>query len=93
MDNFGQDSEQVSEGISDLNKFDDAQLRLRAGKYREFLLANNEKPTKAFCLLGKENNLLDDISQIKDANREEFRGGEKERNIYGNIMRTCIRRK
>ena len=70
--NFGNDSEQVSECIKDLNMFDDEQLKLRANKYKEFLLANNEKPTKAFCLLGKENNLLDDVEQIKDNEGRDF---------------------
>jgi len=70
--NFGNDSEQVSVCIKDLNMFDEEQLKLRANKYKEFLLANNEKPTKAFCLLGKENNLLDDVEQIKDNEGRDF---------------------
>ncbi len=31
-------------------------------------MINNEKTTRAFCLLGKENNLMDDMSQIKEGN-------------------------
>jgi len=64
-DSFGGDSEQAAECVRDLNNFDDNELKLRASKYKEFLLINNEKPTRAFCLLGKENNLLDDMGQIK----------------------------
>ena len=64
--NFGVDSEQAADCIRDLNDFDDQELKERARKYKEFLLVNNEKPTRAFCLLGKETNLLDDMSQIKD---------------------------
>jgi len=70
--NFGNDSEQAADCIRDLNYFDDADLKLRANKYKDFLLKNNEKPTKVFCLLGKENNLLDDMTQIKDADGNGF---------------------
>jgi len=44
-------------------------------------MINNEKPTRAFCLLGKENNLMDDMSQIKDGNGVQF-VGSKERAEY-----------
>jgi len=53
------------------------------------VLSNNEKPTRAFCLLGKENNLVDDIEQIKDANGAIFdnEAARKEyiRNFYGEL--------
>ena len=80
-DMFGSDSEQVSGCVEELNKFDDAQLKIRANKYKEFLLINNEKPTKAFCLLGKENNLLDDMDQIKDSEGRDF-SNKDERKEY-----------
>jgi exonuclease III len=71
-DSFGNDSEQAADCLRDLNDFDDGELKLRANKYKEFLLKNNEKPTRAFCLLGKENNLLDDMNQIKNENGQPF---------------------
>jgi len=70
--NFGIESEQFSDAINLLNRFDDQQLKLRANKFRDFVLKNNEKPTKAFCLLGKENNMVDDLEQIKDGTGEDF---------------------
>ena len=88
---FGGDSEQAADCVRDLNEFDDNELKLRASKYKEFLLINNEKPTKAFCLLGKENNLLDDRSQIKDDNGRIFVGkkerGEYVREFYENLYK------
>ncbi len=56
-------------------------MRIRANKYKEFLLKNNEKPTRAFCLLGRENNVLDDMNQIKDSNGQPFKG-KNERDSY-----------
>jgi len=70
--NFGIESDQFLDAINALNRFDDRVLKDQANKYREFVLKNNEKPTKAFCLLGKENNLMDDLEQIQDANGEDF---------------------
>jgi hypothetical protein len=43
---------------------DDIDLKNRAVKFREFLEINNEKATKAFCRLGKEVGICDDITQI-----------------------------
>ncbi len=43
-DSFGNDSEQAADCLRDLNDFDDGELKLRANKYKEFLLKNNEKP-------------------------------------------------
>jgi len=71
-ENFGRESEQVSDSIKDLNNHDNIVLKRKADKYKEFILDNNEKPTRAFCLLGKENNLLDDMEQIKDQDNLNF---------------------
>ena len=78
---FGIESDQFLDAINALNRFDDRVLKDQANKYREFVLRNNEKPTKAFCLLGKENNLMDDLEQIQDANGEDF-PDEKARKDY-----------
>jgi len=69
---FGLDSDQVTDSLLELNRFDDEQLKENANKYRDFFHKNNEKPTRAFCLLGRENNVLDDTEQIKDQNGDAF---------------------
>jgi hypothetical protein len=51
---------------------DDIDLKNRAVKFREFLDFNNEKATKAFCKLGKEGGVCDDISQIVNDRGEDF---------------------
>jgi len=78
---FGPDSDQMMDAVLALNNFDNLQLRERAEKYREFVLNNNEKPSKAFCLLGKENNVAGEIDQIKDNNGRSF-DSEQERKEY-----------
>ena len=88
---FGEQSEQYFDMLRELNDFDDHELKIRANKYGEFILSNNEKPTRAFCLLGKENNLNDDISQIRDDNGIKF-VGEKElgghiKEFYSNLYK------
>ncbi len=75
---YGEMSRQVQAAKENLARYDDECLLTAAGKYAEFLVKNNEKPTGAFCLLGKENNKYDDISQIKKENGENF-GDSKER--------------
>jgi hypothetical protein len=79
--NFGISSEQFSDAIGELNRFDDNVLKERANKFRDFIFKNNEKPTKAFCLLGKENNLVDDLEQIRDENGIDF-VSDKARNDF-----------
>ena len=78
---FGSESDQMMDAVLALNNFDNIQLRERAEKYREFVLNNNGKPSKAFCLLGKENNVAGDIDQIKDNDGENFEN-EDERKEY-----------
>ena len=91
IENFGTDSERVADCIADLNNFDDQDLKARANKYQEFLLSNNEKPTRAFCLLGKENNLQDDICQIKKNCGSDFEHTEERktfiREFYGQLYK------
>jgi len=88
---FGVESEQFGDAVRELNKFDDTELKERANKYRDFVLSNNEKPTKAFCLLGKENNLMDDCEQICDDNNRKFECPNLRRkyisNYYGELYK------
>ena len=89
--NFGDFSEQCYDAIRELNNLDDLLLKEKASKYKEFVLANNERPTRAFCLLGKENNLMDDIGQIKDDNGVAFVNerdrGRYIKDFYGNLYK------
>jgi hypothetical protein len=62
---FGETSEQAEDIREKLLRHDDMLLKEKATKFREFLDANNERATKAFCRLSKEGGLNDDISQIK----------------------------
>jgi len=93
---FGIESEQFSDAILELNRFDDMELKERANKYRDFVLSNNERPTKAFCLLGKENNLVDDLEQIKDSNGvafvDDLSRKEYIRNFYGELYKKKLDR-
>jgi len=78
---FGRESDQVADAIQELNKFDDEILKENANKYRDFFYKNNEKPSKAFCLLGRENNMMDDTDQIKNKDGIAFQTN-KERAEY-----------
>jgi len=69
---YGENSHQTARAKDILLRYDDGEILKSAGKYADFLIRNNEKPTGAFCLLGKENNTYDDISQIKGVNGEKF---------------------
>jgi exonuclease III len=69
---FGVNSQQWFDAKESILRFDDVKLKERATKFREFLDANNEKATKAFCRLSKEGGVCDDISQIKDNNGATF---------------------
>jgi hypothetical protein len=53
-DKFGEQSLQAEDCRAELLRHDDVNLKMRAGKYREFLESNNEKATRAFCRLNKE---------------------------------------
>jgi predicted transcriptional regulator len=75
---FGFDSIQAEDEREKLLRMDDLDLKSRANKFREFLDNNNEKATKAFCRLGKEGGVCDDITQIIKDDGGEFEG-ENER--------------
>ena len=62
---------------------DDLKVKRRAGKFREFLENNNERPTKIFFRLGKEKGGDDDITQIRDDRGVAFVDG-KQREKYIN---------
>jgi hypothetical protein len=64
-----------------LLRMDDQKLKERATKFTEFLDANNEKATAAFCRLSKEGGLSDDQSAIRDDRGGAFGNGQ-ERNEY-----------
>ena len=88
---FGRESDQFFTVLLELNNFDTNELRQRASKYREFVIQNNEKPTRAFCLLGKENNVLDDIDMIQDDDGNDFVNNESRkeyiRKYYENLYK------
>ncbi len=59
--------EKIASKVSNVRKmlaYDSKKIREETGKYMSFLRANNEKPTRKFCKLGKECNTVDDIAQI-----------------------------
>ena len=91
--NFGIGSEQFFDAVTVLNRFDDRILKEKANKYREFVLKNNERPTSAFCLLGKENNLMDDLGQIKDANGVNFPDEVSRKNFIKNFYGELYKKK
>jgi hypothetical protein len=69
---FGEQSVQADDCRAELLRYDDVNLKMRAGKYREFLEKNNEKATRAFCRLSKEGGCSDDVTQIRDDNNVVF---------------------
>jgi exonuclease III len=78
---FGANSTQAMDTREHLLRFDDILLKERATKFREFLDANNEQATKAFCRLSKEGGINDDLSQIKNSDGEAF-GSDQQRGDY-----------
>ena len=51
--------------FTDLLDYDSNNVREETSKYVNFLKANNEKPTRKFCRLGKDCSTVDDIAQIQ----------------------------
>jgi hypothetical protein len=51
---FGEYSQQWYDAKDAIFRYDDARLKERATRFKEFLDKNNEKATKAFCRLSKE---------------------------------------
>jgi hypothetical protein len=58
---------------------------------QNFLIRNNEKPTNALCLLGREHSTCDDISQIRGEGGVEFQNskerGEHIRAFYSGLYK------
>ena len=79
----GKNSEGWLEANEAILNMDDLKVKKRAGKFREFLENNNEKPTKIFFRLGKEKSGDDDITQIRDDRGVVFEDG-KQREKYIN---------
>jgi hypothetical protein len=81
---FGEQSDQAETARGNLLRFDDVKLKERASRFRDFLDANNERATKAFCRLSKEGGLCDDLTQIKDKDGNNFiNEKEREEHIRG----------
>jgi hypothetical protein len=90
---FGDDSVQAWDCRQELLLFDDADLKKRAGKYREFLENNNEKATRAFCRLNKEGGCNDDVNQIRDDNGVQFKDKESRGHYIGNFYSELFKKK
>ncbi len=73
---FGENSQQWFDAREAILRHDDANLKDRANKFRDFLDTNNEKATRAFCRLSKEGGLCDDISQIRGEDGQAFHNSE-----------------
>jgi hypothetical protein len=73
---FGDDSLQRQEVRDEILRCDDADLKERAVRFKDFLDVNNERASTAFCRLSKEGGLCDDISQIRDEGGNAFRTPE-----------------
>jgi hypothetical protein len=93
---FGENSQQWYDAREAILRHDDANLKDRATKFREFLDTNNEKATRAFCRLSKEGGLCDDISQIKNENGNPFESNEQREKFisgyYSNIYKKKLDR-
>jgi hypothetical protein len=76
--------------------YDSKKIREETGKYMSFLRANNEKPTRKFCKLGKECNTVDDIAQIEKPGGGAFTferdRAEHVRSFYVNLYKKKIDR-
>ena len=90
---FGTESVQYLDAREDILRFDDRELREKAGKYKEFLDENNEKPTKAFCRLSKQSGCNDDIAQIRKGNGEEFGTGKERGEHIGAFYSTLYKKR
>jgi hypothetical protein len=80
---FGEQSVQADDCRAELLRHDDVNLKMRAGKYREFLENNNEKATRAFCRLNKEGGCNDDVTQIRDDDNVVFKSKDKRGKYIG----------
>jgi hypothetical protein len=81
---FPLDSVQVKQCEDDILEYDSLELKIETDKYLEFLRANNEKPTRGFCNLGKNVGTVDDIEQILDKDGNAFTNpADREKHITG----------
>jgi hypothetical protein len=81
---FGENSSQRLEVKDEILRYDDAELKENATRFKDFLDMNNERATSAFCRLGKEGGLCDDLSQIRDGGGTKFSDkGKQEEHIRG----------
>ena len=71
-------------------------LKNNTGKFREFFVTNNEKPTAAYCKLGKPTTCDDDLSKIKGKEGEMFNSKKDRanhiRDFYGNLYKKRLDR-
>ena len=74
-------------------QWDDLDLKRRAGKYREFFMANNERPSKIFCKMGKEKSGDDDTAQIRDDEGKSFVTKEKRGEYIGGYYGKLYKRR
>ena len=76
--------------------YNDKRLKNNTGKFREFFVTNNEKPTAAYCKLGKPTTCDDDLSKIKGKEGESFNSKKDRanhiRDFYGNLYKKRLDR-
>ncbi len=90
---FGTFSVQAEDCRRELLRFDDLDLKNRAGKFRDFLIDNNERATGAFCRLNKEGGVNDDIEQIKGPDGQEFSSNEERGKHIGEFYSELYKKK
>jgi exonuclease III len=90
---FGAFSVQAEDCRRELLRFDDLDLKNRAGKFRDFLIENNETATGAFCRLNKEGGVNDDIEQIKGPDGQDFVSNEERGKHIGDFYSELYKKK
>ena len=90
------DSIQYITASDKLVGYNDERLKNSTGKFREFFAKNNEKPTAAYCKLGKPFTCDDDLSKIKGKEGETLNSKKDRakhiRDFYGNLYKKRIDR-
>jgi hypothetical protein len=92
-DKFGEQLLQAEDCRAELLRHDDVNLKMRAGKYREFLESNNEKATRAFCRLNKEGGCNDDVTQIRDDDNAVFKSNNERGKYIGKFYSELLKKK
>jgi hypothetical protein len=90
---FGDGSLQHEDAKAELFRYNDRDLKERAGKFKDFLDENNEKATGAFSRLTKEGVVNDDVSQIRNDNGEEFANTEARGEYIGKFYSELYKQK